>query len=59
MTIDEFADSWKIAHISPILKVHSPIPHLTNLCFPSIVTVIWKSSLSQSLLLFDRTQSSS
>ena len=60
MVTGKFPDSWKIAHITPIPKVHSPISsseYRPISVLPVLSKLFEKVYLSQSILLFDRTQS--
>ena len=60
MTTGEFPDSRKITHTTLIPKVHSPSSsseYRPISVLPVLSKLFEKNSLSQSILLFDRTQS--
>jgi len=62
MTIGEFLDSWQIAHVTPIPKVRHPSSSSTVYIDQCLISQYCQNYLhkflSQSILLFDRTQSS-
>jgi len=61
MTIGEFPDSWKIAHITPIPKAHNPSfsSEYRPISVLPILPKLFQKALYDRVYSYDRTQSNS